>query len=83
LKNILFYVPGASGKGQPVKINGNSDSYFTGTIYAPGSDVDFLGTSHAEGCENTQVIGWNVRIGGTSDVIFCYACTSEEVCELP
>ncbi|PKN92373.1 MAG: hypothetical protein CVU44_14640 [Chloroflexi bacterium HGW-Chloroflexi-6] len=83
LKNILFYVPGAAGKGQAVKINGNSDSYFTGTIYAPGSDVDFLGTSHTEGCENTQVIGWNVRIGGTADVIFCYACTSEEICELP
>jgi hypothetical protein len=83
LKNILFYVPGAAGKGQTVKINGNSDSYFTGTIYAPGSDVDFLGTSHTEGCENTQIIGWNVRIGGTADVIFCYACTSEEICEIP
>ncbi len=83
LTNILFYVPGAAGTGQPVTINGNSDSYFSGTIYAPGSDVDFLGTSHTEGCENTQVIGWNVRIGGTAEVIFCYMCTEEEICELP
>ena len=51
LKNILFYVPSkvdnkGNVSGAAVTINGNSDSYFTGTIYAPGSDVDFLRTSH-------------------------------------
>lgn len=88
LKNILFYVPARQNKkgeadGQIVKINGGADSYFTGVVYAPTSLVEFLGTSHTEGCENTQIIGWDVRIGGTADVIFCYVCTSEEVCELP
>lgn len=88
LSNILFYVPARQDKkgeadGQVVKITGNSDSYFSGTIYAPSSLVEFLGTSHTEGCENTQIIGWDVRIGGTADVTFCYVCTEEEVCELP
>ncbi|MFZ6030818.1 MAG: Tad domain-containing protein [Chloroflexota bacterium] len=49
-----------------VQINGNSDSFFQGTIYAPGSDIDVLGTAVID-AYRSQVIGWNVELGGTAD----------------
>lgn len=49
-----------------VQINGNSDSFFQGTVYAPGSDIDVLGTA-AINAYRSQIIGWNVEIGGTAD----------------
>jgi hypothetical protein len=83
LSNILFYFPGTNGDGENVKINGNSDSYFTGVIYAPGSEVEFLGTSHTEGVDTTQIIGWDVRVGGTADLILGYTGNDLPVCTIP
>jgi hypothetical protein len=88
LSNILFYVPAQVDKkgnvsGKDVKITGNSDSYFTGVIYAPGSEVEFLGTSHTEGVDATQVIGWDVRVGGTADLILGYTGNDLPVCTIP
>lgn len=81
LSNILFYVPGSNGNGKAVTINGTSDSYFSGVVYAPGSEVEFLGTSHTEGAQTTQIIGWDVRVGGTADLILAYTGTDDPVCE--
>jgi hypothetical protein len=88
LSNILFYVPAEVDKkgnmsGEVVKINGNSDSYFSGVIYAPGSEVEFLGTSYTEGAQTTQIIGWDVRVGGTADLILGYTGNDLPVCTIP
>lgn len=88
LSNILFYVPSTVDKkgnvsGQPVKINGNADSYFSGVLYAPGSAVDFLGTSYTEGAQTAQIIGWDVRVGGTADLVMGYVGSSDPVCPVP
>jgi Flp pilus assembly protein TadG len=50
-----------------LKINGASDSYWIGTILAPGADIDMNGTGYADSY-HTQIIGWNVQVGGTADL---------------
>jgi hypothetical protein len=50
-----------------VKINGTSDSYWTGTILAPGANIDLNGTGFID-TYHTQIIGWTVQAGGTSDL---------------
>jgi len=87
LSNILFYVPEKLNKkgeadGQVVKINGGSDSYFSGTVYAPSSTVEFLGTSYTEGGQTTQIIGWDVRVGGTADLVLGYVGSTDPVCKI-
>jgi hypothetical protein len=62
---LLFYVPYGD-----VTINGNSDQWYVGLIYAPGPDPygdcqingegDVLNTFH------TQVICWNVEVSGNA-----------------
>ena len=79
LPNILFYVPGSEGNGQAVQINGTSESYFAGVVYAPGSEIEVLGTGNVEGME-AQFIGWNVRVGGTADIILGYTGSDFPVC---
>ena len=81
MPGILFYLPFAhygaldgSGCGnvtQELKINGNSNNTFTGTILAPCSDVSIEGTA-ASFMFNSQVIGWNVNAGGTSGTSVYY-----------
>ena len=88
LSNILFYVPATEGKkgeveGAVVKINGGADSYFSGIVYAPGSEVEFLGSSLTEGAHTTQIIGWDVRVGGTADLILAYTGSDDPVCPIP
>ncbi len=54
-----------------IQINGNSKSYFEGTILAPGSNIDMLGTGEVDAF-HTQVIGWNVEVGGNADTFVLY-----------
>lgn len=49
-----------------IQINGNSDSYWEGTILAPNTDIELNGTGFQD-AYRTQVIGWNVKVGGTAD----------------
>ncbi len=60
---VLFFIP-QSNPG-PVKLNGTSDSLFSGAVYAPGASVDLTGTGNTESY-NCQIIGWNVTAGGNA-----------------
>lgn len=62
---MLIYVPKTNSN--PVTMNGTSDSYFEGTVYAPASTITFEGTGGSD-AYHTQFIGWNVKAGGTSDI---------------
>lgn len=66
---LLLYMPMTNTSG--VKINGTSDSHFTGTFLAPAADIDFLGTGNADGF-HTQLIGYTVAVGGNADTTILY-----------
>ena len=61
---VLIYM--APGNNSNVQINGNSGSFFTGTVFAPESDVNMLGNGTVN-AYRTQVIGYNVEAGGNND----------------
>ncbi len=64
IPGVLFYFPPSNHN--ELSINGNPESYFQGTILAAGSEVDVEGNSVIDGYR-TQVIGWDVEIGGTAN----------------
>jgi hypothetical protein len=66
---LLLYVP--LSNGDPVTLNGNSDSHFQGTILAPASDCQVLGTGAANGF-HSQVVCYTVELGGTVDISVFY-----------
>lgn len=69
IAGLLFYMPPSNHN--VMRINGNSDSFYRGTILATGSDIDLLGTAAIDAYQ-TQIIGWNVQVGGTSDTYVRY-----------
>ena len=69
-EDLLIYMP--EDNHGTVTINGDSTSSFSGTILAPGSDIKIDGTGGATGF-NSQVIGWNVDISGTSAMNIFYS----------
>ena len=62
-QGLLIYLP--LSNHSPVILNGNADSFFTGTILAPGSDITVNGTSNSD-AYHSQFIGFNVKVNGTS-----------------
>jgi len=77
LPGVLIYQP--QSNANDLKINGNSDSYFSGVIYAPASHVSVLGTGFVYGYQ-AQIIGWDVEVGGTADVILDWRSNGAGVC---
>jgi putative Flp pilus-assembly TadE/G-like protein len=66
---LLLYAPMTND--DPLTINGNGDSHFQGTILAPASDIQVLGTGAAAGF-HSQVVGYTVELGGTADSTIVY-----------
>jgi hypothetical protein len=69
IPGVLFYLP-ESNKSD-ITINGTSDSYFQGVILAPGANVSLLGTGNTDAYK-TQVIAYNVEMGGTADATITF-----------
>ena len=61
-EGLLIYVPMTNPN--TITINGTNDQELTGTILAPASDIVLLGTAGTNGF-NSQIIGYNVEVGGT------------------
>jgi hypothetical protein len=71
--NMLIYIPETNEA--TVSLSGNSGSTFTGTIFAPSSDVELSGTARGAGGTitlNSQIISDTVKISGTSDIVIVY-----------
>lgn len=68
-KGLLLYMP--LSNSSDIKINGDSDSSFAGTILAPASPIQINGTGGADGF-HCQVVGYTVDISGTSDMDIRY-----------
>lgn len=66
---LLIYAPATNTSD--LELNGTSDSYFTGTVLAPGARINLLGTGNEEAFK-TQIIGWDVEVGGTADTYVDY-----------
>ena len=64
IPGVLIYAPASNH--EEIQLNGNSDSFFTGTVYAPGADINLLGNGEMDAF-HSQLIGWNVEIGGNAD----------------
>jgi hypothetical protein len=59
--NYLIYVPPTNNA--TVNITGGSGSEFTGTIFAPASDVSLSGNAGGLAL-NSQIIGYTVKLAG-------------------
>jgi hypothetical protein len=67
IPGLLIYAPPSTNynPNNEIQINGNSASYFSGTVLAPKLTVDIEGNESADAYK-TQVIGFNVKAGGNS-----------------
>ena len=63
-KGLLIFFP--MSNNSELQINGNADMRLTGSILAPASHIELLGTGSVDGF-NSQVIGYTVEYGGTGD----------------
>jgi hypothetical protein len=88
LRGMLFYLPPTNANA--VSITGNQYSRYSGTIYAPSSDITLGGTQDTITPEgetlsgfkySTQIIGKNVKIDGNSVISIRY--DQSEVWENP
>lgn len=68
LGGLFLYMP-LSNSGT-IKLNGNSASYFEGTILAPAANISIEGTG--SGGLYGQIIGYTVDLSGTSNTTIIY-----------
>jgi hypothetical protein len=66
---LLLYAPVTNTS--TIRINGNSNAALTGTIAAPGANVELVGNSGTT-TYHSQVIGYTVDISGVSDTTIIY-----------
>ncbi len=66
---LTIYLPPPNNN--TVTLNGNSNSYYEGTVFAPLSLIKMDGTGDVM-YQQSQVIGWNVTVGGTADTSVFY-----------
>lgn len=71
MKGMLFFLP--ESNHSTVSMQGNSDSTFLGTVFAPGGEVILTGTNGTHPTFNTQIVAYNVDISGTVDIDINFA----------
>jgi hypothetical protein len=68
-KGLLIYMP-IQNKGR-VALNGNTESSFRGTIFAPGGDVRLNGMDSRSGF-HSQIIGYTIEVDGQDNIVIKY-----------
>lgn len=63
-------------------LNGNEDSSFTGTFYAPTCEIEMLGAGTSTGWDS-QVIGYTVQLGGNNDLDIYFNAENNYESEYP
>lgn len=63
---VVFLAEGNTGEAA---LLGNSESSYLGTVYAPDGDIEVGGTAGIQPTYSTQLIGWNVTVHGTADIV--------------
>ena len=69
INGLLIYAP-PSNQGI-ISLNGNSNSHWIGSLLATGATVNLNGSEEADAYQ-TQIIAWNVNVGGSSDTYVQY-----------
>lgn len=78
-KGMLLFVD--ISNTHDIKITGGSNSTYTGTIYAPHTDVELSGSGSTLGLLSTQIIGNSIKVTGSADINISY--DESEVFNLP
>jgi hypothetical protein len=68
-KGLLIYMP-IQNKGR-IALNGNVDSSYRGTIFAPGGDVRLNGMDSRSGY-HSQIIGYTIEVDGQDNIVIKY-----------
>jgi hypothetical protein len=68
-KGLLIYMP-IQNKGR-IALNGNKESSFRGTIFAPGGDVRLNGMNSISGF-HSQIIGYTIEVDGQDNIVIKY-----------
>ena len=63
---VVIYL--AEGNTGAVELEGNSDTWIQGTVYAPDGFIEAKGVSGMHPTLHTQLIGHDVEIGGNADI---------------
>jgi hypothetical protein len=74
IAGMLIFMPPENDS--TVDMQGNSDSTFLGTIYAPGGNIILTGANGTHPTFNTQLIGNNVDISGNVDIDIVFSQTN-------
>jgi len=62
---VIFLAEGNTGA---IELEGNSDTWILGTVYAPDGYIEAKGVSGTHPTLNTQLIGHDVEVGGNADI---------------
>ena len=62
---VIYLAPGNENE---VKLTGNSESIFNGTVYVPDGRIFATGSSELGQSFNTQLIAYNIKIIGSTDI---------------
>jgi len=83
-QNFLIYAAPNYASGTPATctINGGALSMFKGALYAPYCNLTVNGGSGSTGFQS-QLIGYNVKFSGTSDIILNYDANSSPTWSIP
>ena len=68
-KGLLIYMP-IENQGRII-LNGNPDSRFRGTIFAPGGDIRLNGNDSKYGY-HSQIIGKYIEVDGQDKIVIIY-----------
>jgi len=68
---LMIVEPDYTTGPQNCKIDGSSYNYFEGAIFAPWCNITINGGSNPEGY-NSQIIGYTVKLTGSSTITFTY-----------
>lgn len=66
IPGIVIYL--AEGNDGAVELEGNSDTWITGTVFAPDGFIEAKGVSGTHPTMHTQLIAHDVEIGGNADI---------------
>lgn len=77
---LLIYAPLTNSNS--LVFNGNSSSYFFGTIFAPASDVQINGTGDVDSY-HTQVVAYTVDLIGNADTVIRYSDSEQYDATIP
>jgi hypothetical protein len=79
---LMYFAPNYSlSSAQTCKINGNSASIFTGTIYAPYCNIVIGGTAGMT--MKSQLLGYTVDLAGNPGVVLDYASAPHTTWRIP